>query len=52
MKSYKCDVCGHIYDPALGDEASGVAAGTPFEELPEGWHCPICNEPASSFTEL
>lgn len=34
--------CGYEYDPAVGDPDNGVAPGTPWEELPEDWTCPIC----------
>ena len=40
---YKCDPCGYIYDPALGDPDNGIAPGTPFEALPDDWCCPICS---------
>jgi len=42
MKKYKCTVCGHVYDPLEGDSDSGIAPGTAFENIPEGWVCPIC----------
>ncbi|MFC1737463.1 rubredoxin [Planctomycetota bacterium] len=42
MKKYKCNVCGYIYDPAVGDPDNGVAAGTAFEDLPDDWVCPEC----------
>ena len=34
---YVCDVCGYVYDPAVGDPENGVAPGTPWEEVPEDW---------------
>ena len=34
MKKYVCDVCGYVYDPTVGDPDNGVAAGTPFDQLP------------------
>ena len=34
--------CGYIYDPARGDRKSGIQPGTPFEDLPEDWKCPLC----------
>jgi len=37
-----CLVCSHIYDPAEGDPGAGVAPGTPFEDLPDDWVCPVC----------
>jgi rubredoxin len=42
MKSYECEPCGYIYDPAVGDPDNGIAPGTAFEDLPEDWVCPIC----------
>jgi len=46
---YTCKVCGYVYDPAAGDPDSGIKPGTPFEELPDSWVCPICNAPKSEF---
>lgn len=42
MKKYICIPCGYIYDSELGDEDSGIAPGTKFEDIPEDWTCPIC----------
>ncbi len=42
VKKYRCVVCDHNYDPAEGDPDSGIAPGTPFESLPDGWVCPDC----------
>ena len=42
MDKYVCGPCGYVYDPEVGDPDSGIAPGTPFEELPEDWCCPIC----------
>lgn len=39
---YVCDVCGYVYDPAVGDPENGGAPGTPWEEVPEDWLCPLC----------
>lgn len=43
MQKYVCTVCGYVYDPAVGDEDNGIAAGTTFENLPEDWVCPLCS---------
>jgi len=40
MKCMKCMICGHLYDPALGDE--GVQPGTDWKDIPDDWCCPIC----------
>ena len=42
MVRYVCITCGWVYDPAEGDPESGIAAGTPFEEIPDEWVCPAC----------
>ncbi len=49
MQKYKCQVCGYIYDPKDGDESSGVAPGTPFEDLPDDWVCPVCGATKDQF---
>lgn len=50
MKKYVCNVCGYIYDPAIGDPENGIVANTPFENLPEDWVCPVCSAPKSEFS--
>lgn len=42
MKKYICTPCGYIYDPEQGDPDSNIAPGTAFEDIPDGWFCPIC----------
>ena len=44
-----CMACSMIYDPAEGDPDSGIAPGTPFEAIPDDWHCPICGARKASF---
>ena len=41
-KRYKCTACDYVYDPAKGDPETGIEPGTPFEEIPDDWTCPIC----------
>ncbi|MBQ4519678.1 MAG: rubredoxin [Bacteroidaceae bacterium] len=52
MKKYVCTVCDWEYDPSVGDPDSGIAPGTPFEEIPEDWVCPICGVGKDSFEEV
>ena len=33
MKSYECEPCGYIYDPAVGDPDNGIAPGTAFLKI-------------------
>jgi len=49
MNRYRCPVCGFIYDPLTGDEQNGIPAGTPFDDLPSGWSCPVCGAPHDDF---
>jgi rubredoxin len=49
MEKWKCTVCGYIYDPETGDPDNGVAPGTPFENVPDEWVCPICGAPKDQF---
>jgi rubrerythrin len=44
-----CKRCSMIYDPVVGDPDSGIAPGTPFEEIPEDWQCPICGATKNMF---
>lgn len=52
MSKYRCTVCGYIYDPQVGDQASGVNPGTAFEDLPESWVCPECGVGKDMFEKL
>jgi len=52
MAKYKCLVCGYVYDPAVGDQAAGVAAGTAFEALPDDWVCPECGVGKDQFEKI
>ncbi len=51
MKRYVCQICGYVYDPEKGDPSQGIEPGTPFEELPDTWACPVCGAPKSQFEE-
>ena len=52
MTKYRCTVCGYIYDPALGDPDGGVKPGTAFEQLPDGWVCPVCGASKDAFEKV
>ncbi|MDX2101730.1 MAG: [NiFe]-hydrogenase assembly chaperone HybE [Alphaproteobacteria bacterium] len=49
---YECGVCWHVYDPALGDPAHGVAPGTRFDAIPGDWRCPVCDAETARFLAL
>ncbi|MCI6169841.1 MAG: rubredoxin [Sodaliphilus pleomorphus] len=50
MKKYICDVCGYVYDPAVGDPDNDIPAGTAFEDLPDSWLCPLCGVGKDEFS--
>lgn len=52
MKKYRCVVCGHVYDEAVGDPDGGIAAGTKFEDIPEDWMCPECGATKAEFEPM
>ena len=52
MKKYRCVVCECNYDPAVGDPDGGIAPGTPFEEIPDDWVCPVGGVDKSNFEEV
>jgi rubredoxin len=52
MDSYRCKICGYIYDPAEGDPDGGIAPGTPFDQIPDNWVCPVCGAPKSEFERV
>ncbi len=39
---YVCDVCGYVYDEAIGDPDNGIPAGTKWEDLGDDFVCPLC----------
>jgi len=52
MAKWMCSVCGYVYDPEEGDPEGGIATGTTFEELPEGWVCPVCGAAKAAFQKI
>ena len=51
MVKYRCTVCGYTYNPEKGDPDSGIDPGTPFEEIPDDWVCPVCGAGKDQFKE-
>ena len=49
--SYEC-LCGYVYDETTGDPEHGIPAGTKWEDLPEGFTCPICSMNAEDFKKI
>jgi len=51
MKKYVCNICGYVYDPEIGDPDGGIEPGTAFEDIPDGWVCPVCGVGKDQFSE-
>lgn len=52
MKTYVCDVCGWVYDPAVGGPENGIEPGTAFEDIPDDWVCPLCGVGKDEFSPV
>ncbi|MEB3121742.1 MAG: rubredoxin [Snowella sp.] len=50
--SYECRACGYVYVPTKGDSKAQIPPGTPFEDLPENWNCPVCSVPRKQFFNI
>ena len=51
MKKYVCEVCGYVYDEAMGEADHGVAEGTAWADVPEDFVCPLCGVGKEMFAE-
>lgn len=51
-RRWLCEACGDIYDPEEGDPDGGIPPGTPFDEIPDSWRCPVCGARKSDFVPL
>ena len=49
---FLCEACPYIYDPEKGDPESGIPPGTPFEDIPDDWLCPICKLDKTHFKKI
>ena len=52
MDKWQCLLCGYIYKHEVGDSTQGIAAGTPFEKLPDDWTCPDCGASKDDFEKM
>ena len=47
---YVCELCGKIYDEAVGDVRRGIPAGVAFASLP-AYECPDCGSGKEAFVQ-
>ncbi len=52
MSRFECTVCAWVYKVADGDPETGIAPGTPFEDIPDEWICPVCGATKDQFIPL
>ncbi len=51
-QKWVCTSCGFIYDPEEGDPDGGIPPGTPFEDIPDDWFCPVCGARKRDFEPM
>lgn len=51
MKTYKCTVCGYVYREERGESRCDIPPKTAFEDLPDYFRCPTCNESKMAFIQ-
>lgn len=49
---HQCTHCLSVYDETPGEPGKGIAAGTSFNELPEGYRCFLCEAPKKDFVKI
>jgi len=52
LPKFQCNICGYVYDPAVGDSTQSIEPGRPFESLPDDWTCPECGAGKEEFAQL
>ena len=50
MAKFICNVCGYVYDEDAGDPDNGIAPGTPWEDVPDDFTCPLCGVGKEEFS--
>ncbi|MCL2407538.1 MAG: rubredoxin [Defluviitaleaceae bacterium] len=48
---YVCDICGWVFDEAIGDPDNGITQGTKWNDLPNEETCPLCLVGKDQFSE-
>lgn len=48
-RQWICNICGWVYDEALGAPEHGIAASTRFEDIADDWFCPECGVGKTDF---
>lgn len=51
MRKFVCSVCSYVYDESAGAPEAGAVPGTKWEDLANGWVCPVCGATKEEFRE-
>ncbi len=51
-KVWECNICGFLYDEALGMPDEGIAPGTRWDDIPDDWVCPDCGVAKADFSMI
>ena len=49
LEKYTCSICGHMYNPTVGEPMQNIPPGREFSDLPDDWQCPICGASRKNF---
>lgn len=49
---YQCRHCSTIYDDIVGDAENGIAPNTPFSQVPDSFHCQLCDAGKAAFVAV
>ena len=52
MDSYRCGLCGYVYNPRAGDPGNNIGPRTEFGDLPETWACSRCGAEKNLFKKI
>ena len=52
LVQWVCTCCGYVYDPEQGDPTQDIPPGTPFDDLPDEWRCPVCLALKKAFDQI
>ena len=48
---YVCNLCGWVYEEKEGYPTENIEPGTLWEDVPEGFECPLCSAGKALFRE-
>jgi rubredoxin len=49
---YQCSSCYTVYNEQLGEPEHGIPAHTEFKDVPEDYHCPLCEAEKKCFLKI